>query len=367
VVAIGLTVLTGNQNLWRNQTITQSQQILLLIAAAALFAVQAVLYLIFRHRHNRTIARPGRRPNEDMWTVWKEWFMSSEAMHEFLQTVEAEVQSRPTPIEFEMAYQARIAIDRIRFAIKHNEQFAPHTDQMRETGLQLLDALQRLEAVDRRFQVRSRFGASTWEVKTESRHEAANGASTRLSNGAVSHTWTFPIATSSINEAAMLTLLTETDVAKRLKVNLPSLRRWRLERRGPTFVVGALVRYRPEDLESWVTPLPTTGERRTSRSAGGDNDGRWAHDIRQFGDSRGAAVARLHFEGWPMAVYKQKNSKNGWYQFIWDEKESENPTKRTVERFYGASFAFPTGVRETLIVRNSLERSGRFTYERNRG
>jgi hypothetical protein len=46
--------------------------------------------------------------------------MSSEAMHEFLQTVEAEVQSRPTPIECEMAYQARIAIDRIRFAIKHN-------------------------------------------------------------------------------------------------------------------------------------------------------------------------------------------------------------------------------------------------------
>jgi hypothetical protein len=87
--------------------------------------------------------------------------MSSEAMHEFLQTVEAEVQSRPTPIEFEMAYQARIAIDRIRFAIKHNEQFAPHTDQMRETGLQLLDALQRLEAVDRRFQERSRLSPAS--------------------------------------------------------------------------------------------------------------------------------------------------------------------------------------------------------------
>ena len=65
--------------------------------------------------------------------------MSSEAMHEFLQTVEAEVQSRPTPTEFEMAYQARVAIDRIRFAIKHTEQFGPRTDQMRETGLQLRD------------------------------------------------------------------------------------------------------------------------------------------------------------------------------------------------------------------------------------
>jgi hypothetical protein len=53
--------------------------------------------------------------------------MSSEAMHEFLQTIEAEVQSRPTPIEFEMAYQARVVIDRIRFAIKHTEQFGPRT------------------------------------------------------------------------------------------------------------------------------------------------------------------------------------------------------------------------------------------------
>jgi hypothetical protein len=55
-----------------------------------------------------------------------------------------------------MAYQARVAIDRIRFAIKHTEQFGPRSDQMREAGLQLLDALQRLETVDRCFQVRSR-------------------------------------------------------------------------------------------------------------------------------------------------------------------------------------------------------------------
>jgi hypothetical protein len=36
------------------------------VAAATLSAVQAALYLIFRHRHKRTIARPRRRPNEDM-------------------------------------------------------------------------------------------------------------------------------------------------------------------------------------------------------------------------------------------------------------------------------------------------------------
>ena len=66
VVALGLTVLAGNRNLGRNETITQPQQILLLLAAAVLFVVQAALYLIFRRRHKRTIARSPRRPNEDM-------------------------------------------------------------------------------------------------------------------------------------------------------------------------------------------------------------------------------------------------------------------------------------------------------------
>lgn len=63
-----------------------------------------------------------------------------------------EPRDRPSPIEFEMAYQARVAIDRIRFAIKHTEQFARQSDRSREVGLQLLDALDRLEALDRHFQ-----------------------------------------------------------------------------------------------------------------------------------------------------------------------------------------------------------------------
>lgn len=82
--------------------------------------------------------------------------MSSEIMHQILETIEEEVNSRPSPVEFEMAYQARVAIDRIRFAIKHTEQFCPRSDPVREAGLQLLDALERLETVDRRFQERSR-------------------------------------------------------------------------------------------------------------------------------------------------------------------------------------------------------------------
>ena len=82
--------------------------------------------------------------------------MSSKVMRQILQTIEDGVNSRPSAVEFEMAYQTRIAIDRIRFAIRHTEQFVPCTDQTREAGLQLLDSLQRLEMVERRFQERSR-------------------------------------------------------------------------------------------------------------------------------------------------------------------------------------------------------------------
>ena len=82
--------------------------------------------------------------------------MSSEIIHQILEAIEEEAHSRPSPVEFEMAYQARVAIDRTRFAIKHTEQFCPKSNPLREAGWQLLDALQRLETVDRRFQERSR-------------------------------------------------------------------------------------------------------------------------------------------------------------------------------------------------------------------
>jgi hypothetical protein len=82
--------------------------------------------------------------------------MSSEIMHQIVETIEAEMRSRPSPLEFEMAYQARVAMDRIKFAIKHAEQFSKPCIHMRDASLQLLDALERLESLDRRFQIRSR-------------------------------------------------------------------------------------------------------------------------------------------------------------------------------------------------------------------
>ena len=58
----------------------------------------------------------------------------------------------------------------------------------------------------------------------------------------------------------MQSFLNEQEVSKRLNVSVATLRRWRLEKRGPMFLkVGSLVRYRPEDLDSWVSALPTGG------------------------------------------------------------------------------------------------------------
>ena len=57
----------------------------------------------------------------------------------------------------------------------------------------------------------------------------------------------------------MQSFLNEQEVAKRLNVSVATLRRWRLEKRGPMFVkVGSLVRYRPEDLDLWVAPTGGT-------------------------------------------------------------------------------------------------------------
>ena len=56
--------------------------------------------------------------------------MKSELAEELFEVIEARSPARPTPMEFEMAYQARVAIDRIRFAIKHTEQFVFERDRL---------------------------------------------------------------------------------------------------------------------------------------------------------------------------------------------------------------------------------------------
>ena len=56
------------------------------------------------------------------------------------------------------------------------------------------------------------------------------------------------------------TLLTETEVAKQLRVSLAALRKWRVLRRGPQFLkIGSLVRYRQVDINLWLESVPVGG------------------------------------------------------------------------------------------------------------
>jgi predicted DNA-binding transcriptional regulator AlpA len=55
-------------------------------------------------------------------------------------------------------------------------------------------------------------------------------------------------------------LLTETDLARQLRVSLAALRKWRVMKRGPQFVkIGSLVRYRQHDIDVWLASLPVGG------------------------------------------------------------------------------------------------------------
>jgi hypothetical protein len=84
-----------------------------------------------------------------------------------------EVVSRPSPMEFELAYQVRVAIDCIRFSIKATEQSAEQPGQLLQANLQLLDALDRLQSAERSFQRRfhSRRLHNTWGKRNEEANE----------------------------------------------------------------------------------------------------------------------------------------------------------------------------------------------------
>jgi hypothetical protein len=71
--------------------------------------------------------------------------------------------STPSTFEFEIAYQSRVACDRIRFVIRNVEALGTGAGPLRETCFQLTDALRRLEDIDRRFQSRSGNGSIVGE------------------------------------------------------------------------------------------------------------------------------------------------------------------------------------------------------------
>lgn len=54
--------------------------------------------------------------------------------------------------------------------------------------------------------------------------------------------------------------LTESEVAERTQISLGTLRRWRLENRGPLYhKFGSLVRYAEDDLANWEKAQPVGG------------------------------------------------------------------------------------------------------------
>jgi excisionase family DNA binding protein len=54
--------------------------------------------------------------------------------------------------------------------------------------------------------------------------------------------------------------LTETEVSERTHISLGTLRRWRLENKGPRYhKFGSLVRYAEEDLTDWEDAQPGGG------------------------------------------------------------------------------------------------------------
>jgi hypothetical protein len=58
--------------------------------------------------------------------------------------------------------------------------------------------------------------------------------------------------------------LTETEVSNQTHISLGTLRRWRLENKGPKFhKFGALVRYGEDDLANWQETQPSGGTDRT--------------------------------------------------------------------------------------------------------
>ena len=99
--------------------------------------------------------------------------MKPQIVRELLALIEARVASRPSPIEYEMAYQVRVAIDRLRFAITQVEKMGGPAG-CRETVLQLLDALDRLKAADLRFQTHFR-GPRVSGLTTDGLVEKRNG------------------------------------------------------------------------------------------------------------------------------------------------------------------------------------------------
>ena len=73
------------------------------------------------------------------------------------------LRTRQAAATFEFAYQARIAVERIRFAIRQTDQLAANQPVLHAPGMQLLDALDRLETAEAIF--KNPFGSTGLDWK----------------------------------------------------------------------------------------------------------------------------------------------------------------------------------------------------------
>jgi predicted DNA-binding transcriptional regulator AlpA len=66
----------------------------------------------------------------------------------------------------------------------------------------------------------------------------------------------------AIANSTIDTLLNEHDVARITGLSVASVRRWRLLQQGPKYIkIGSAVRYRAEDVRTWLDTRPVGGER----------------------------------------------------------------------------------------------------------
>jgi hypothetical protein len=77
---------------------------------------------------------------------------SAELAREVFSIVERKLSSERRSMEFEMAYEMRVVADKIRFAVRAPDSIGPLSAS--EVSLQLLEALDLLEGLDRRFRRR---------------------------------------------------------------------------------------------------------------------------------------------------------------------------------------------------------------------
>ena len=90
--------------------------------------------------------------------------MSPETTQQILELLQSHRDAGSSPTEFAMAYQILVAAQEIRFAITCIEACGVDPKLTRDANLQLLDALDRLEAAERQFR-------SRWRHRSDRRAE----------------------------------------------------------------------------------------------------------------------------------------------------------------------------------------------------